>query len=97
MKRRAQKMMGMTCEDVEGFILDYLDGALRWRTRAMFRMHILFCKECRVYIRKYEVARELGQQVMRGEPESDEAEIPEDLITAILAARADEEPDPSLE
>lgn len=86
MKRAMQKMMGMTCEDVERFLLAYLDGELPWATRVLFRMHIAFCTECKAYIRKYKVARELGQRVMRGDGD-DHEDIPEDLIAAIVKAR----------
>ncbi len=80
----------MTCRDIEGFLLDYLEGRLSAAKRIVFIMHLLMCAECREYIRKYKVARAMGSQAfdtMMEEP------VPEDLVKAVLAAQ-NEEPRP---
>ena len=77
----------MTCRDIEVFLLDYLEGHLSATKRIVFVMHLLMCSECREYIRKYKVARELGSRAfedMKEEP------VPEDLVKAVLAAQRDQ-------
>ncbi|RME66385.1 MAG: zf-HC2 domain-containing protein, partial [Alphaproteobacteria bacterium] len=39
----------INCRAFEDFIIDYLDGNLRWRERLVFRLHLLFCPACRAY------------------------------------------------
>ena len=83
-------MMGpmLTCEDVEHFLLDYLEGRLGWAKRMLFRMHLLMCDECVAYIAKYEATIALGQAAFE-DPDADAAaEVPADLINAIIAANA---------
>lgn len=86
----------MTCRDVEGFLDDYLERALPWRTRLRFEFHLRMCSECRRYIARYRRAIELGQRLLSPEPERPaQPEVPEDLVQAILGSIAREpEPDP---
>ncbi len=71
----------ITCETFETFIDDYLDGELEDRTRRKFEFHIRTCRECREYLAAYERARELG----RACADQDMGEVPEDLLTAVVA------------
>jgi predicted anti-sigma-YlaC factor YlaD len=72
----------MNCQSVHQFLADYLSGALPWRQRLVFRLHLLFCRDCREYLASYaatiRMAKTLGESA---EP------VPEELTRAILAAQ----------
>ena len=82
----------VSCQEFEEFVLDYFEGTLPWRQRVLFDLHLAFCSDCRAYLAAYRRAMELGQRVF---PKPDEAlpeEVPEDLVQAVLAARARDTP-----
>jgi anti-sigma factor RsiW len=85
LQRRVPLMI--TCREIEDFILDYLDGALPWRQRVVFRAHMVLCRECRDYLASYEKAIALGKAVFQHPDEQAPDEVPEDLVRAILTAR----------
>ena len=55
----------LSCEQVNQFILDYLDGALDARTRKRFEAHMAACPDCSPYLDQYvqtvELLREQGE------------------------------------
>lgn len=74
----------MTCRDFIEFLHEFLDGALAPSQRAVFEHHLRICPSCVAYLSTYEKTIELGREALAG----DEAEdMPEALVTAILAAR----------
>ena len=77
----------LTCREVEDFLLAYLDGELPLTHRMAFQMHVLFCSECKAYIRKYKTTMALGKAVFQTGDRDARDEVPEDLIKAIVAAR----------
>ena len=77
----------LTCREVEEFMLAYLEGELPLPQRVAFRMHILFCSECKAYLRKYKTSMMLGKRVFEDGDRDARDELPEDLVKAILAAR----------
>lgn len=83
----------LTCREVEEFLLAYLDGELPMAQRMAFQMHVLFCSECKAYIRKYKTAMALGKTVFQDADGDATEEIPEDMIKGILAARRLQRPD----
>lgn len=80
-QRRVPLMI--TCRELEEFILDYLDGRLSRKARFVFRLHLLFCRECRDYVARYQRTIALGKAAFADE----DVPIPEDLVRAVLAAR----------
>ncbi len=76
----------MTCQDVNQFLADYLDGTLPWRQRLLFNVHLLVCHHCRQYLASYAATvrftKSLGQQV---EPEA--PYVPDELVRAVLSAQ----------
>jgi anti-sigma factor RsiW len=78
----------MTCQQITQFLADYLDGTLPIRQRAIFLVHLGLCRDCRRYLRGYRqtilAAREAGR--VPGAPSP--GEMPEELVSAILAARS---------
>lgn len=85
MVRRVPLMI--TCAELEGFLVDYLDGTLTSRERRVLRLHLLLCRECRSYVERYRRAIALGQAVLGKPTDPVPEEVPEDLVRAILAAR----------
>jgi predicted anti-sigma-YlaC factor YlaD len=72
----------MTCREVIGFIMDYLDGALAVSQRREFEKHLAVCHSCVAYLRTYE-------QTLRMESATriEDVTIPEELVRAILESR----------
>lgn len=74
----------MSCEELIGFLADYLDGELPPATRRVFEAHLGECAACIEYLRTYRDTIRLG----RAACEDDVAdEAPEALVRAVLEAR----------
>ncbi len=84
MFRRVPLMM--TCAELDGFLVDYLDGTLPRSRRRVFALHLFLCRECRAYLERYRRAIAMGQAVLE-DPTAVSGDVPEDLVRAILAAR----------
>ena len=77
----------LTCEELDQFIVDYLDRKLsRWQ-RSKFRFHLLFCGKCRAFLHGYAKTVEIEKRTAISTNRSSIEEPPEELIRAILAAR----------
>ena len=77
----------LNCRQIEDFIDDYLDESMAWRKRALFRSHLLMCRECRSYIEAYKRASALGRKVFSDGDGPPPEDVPEELVKAILEAR----------
>ena len=62
----------LTCRDVIGLLLDYLEGALDSDAVAAFERHLQDCAPCRAYLKTYDRSRRLVGEVSR-------VEMPEEL------------------
>jgi anti-sigma factor RsiW len=79
----------VTCQELVEFLMNYLDGALSEAERSLFEEHLGECPDCVAYLATYQDAVRLGKAVCAGEGPVP-AEVPEDLVRAILAARPGE-------
>jgi anti-sigma factor RsiW len=72
----------MTCREVIGFIMDYIDGVLAPAERSEFEKHLVICRSCVAYLRTYEltVKMEITTRI-------EEVTIPEELVRAIMSSR----------
>jgi len=53
------KMMGLpTCEEVDQFTYDYLDGNLDAATTKAIEKHLRLCKNCQKFIASYRLVKE---------------------------------------
>jgi anti-sigma factor RsiW len=77
----------ISCIQFEGFILDYLAGELPRRQRLIFDMHLAVCRECRDYLAAYRAAMTVTKSALAEQEMHELEQVPEDLITAVLAAR----------
>jgi anti-sigma factor RsiW len=80
-------MQRLTCRDFVTFLGDYLDGRLSGEQVSRFNEHLSRCPPCVTYTETYLTAVRIGKSVLRDSDESVPADVPEDLVQAILAAR----------
>lgn len=76
----------ITCRELEGFILGYLEGTLTEHERDEFEYHLTLCPPCVDYLDAYKKTVELGRSAFDDKDEVPES-VPEDLIAAILRVR----------
>lgn len=73
---------GVTCEELLGFLDDYLSGELPAARRRDFEAHLAECPSCVAYLETYREAVRLARATRAGAEE-----LPEELVAAILASR----------
>jgi anti-sigma factor RsiW len=77
----------MTCREFTEFLLEYFSHEVPAQQRAVFEHHLAQCLSCRRYVQSYAQTIRLGKAAF-AEPEAPTpADVPEELIQAILAAR----------
>jgi anti-sigma factor RsiW len=77
----------ITCRELADFLMSYLEGELPPQERARFEEHLAVCPTCVRYVHTYQLAVRMGRESYR-EPEAPvPGDVPERLVTAILAAR----------
>jgi len=77
----------ISCEEFEGFIIDYLEDALTPKQKLVFETHLKICTDCREYLRAYKAAIELANGSADAAEEPLPDQVPDDLVKAVLAAR----------
>ena len=77
----------MTCRKFADFMMDYLSNELAGESRRQFEYHLSRCVNCRKYLRSYEETVKLGKRAFDDEDSALPADVPDDLVKAILAAR----------
>jgi anti-sigma factor RsiW len=77
----------MTCQELIGFLSDYLDGQLPLTQRLAFELHLTLCRDCRAYLHNFKTTIAAGKAAMSTSPDMEPAEVPEELVQAILKAR----------
>ena len=77
----------MTCREFADFIADYLSGELPADIRARFEGHLDVCDNCVTYLAGYKATVELGKRAFEDETATLPADVPDDLVKAILATR----------
>jgi anti-sigma factor RsiW len=77
----------VTCREFADFLADYLSGELSPGTRAQFERHLEVCPNCVAYLSNYRDTIVLGRTVMAEGDAAVPADVPDDLVKAILASR----------
>lgn len=78
----------ITCDEFEAFMAEYFEGELSTAQRQTFDLHLKVCEDCRAYLKAYRNTIALGRTAFtRGDAPVPE-DMPKDLVSAILAARA---------
>lgn len=79
----------MTCGELIGFLWRYVEDELSPDERGRFEVHLAICPDCASYLESYRETIRLARDAYV-EPDADVPEdVPEDLVRAILDARAD--------
>ena len=77
----------ITCKELVDFLTAYLENELESSKRREFDRHLAVCPSCIHYIETYKATILLGRMAMCGPDDALPDDVPEDLISAILAAR----------
>lgn len=77
----------LTCREFVEFLAVYLEGRLPEEQLARFQAHLASCPPCVSYTRSYQDAVRLGREAFACPEENVPADVPEDLVRAIVAAR----------
>jgi len=72
----------VTCLEVIGFVMDYIEGTLAPAKRREFEKHLQVCDSCVAYLRTYQATIR-----METKTKIEDVTVPEDLVRAILASR----------
>ncbi len=76
----------MTCRELNECILDYYSGELEPEERACFEAHLACCPDCVDYLRSYAETIRLGKGAFSHPDDPLPADVPDELVQAILAA-----------
>jgi anti-sigma factor RsiW len=77
----------VSCREFADFIADYLAGELPVSIVEQFDQHLSVCVNCVRYLEGYRATVALGRAAFDTSDESLPAEVPEELVKAILNAR----------
>ena len=77
----------MTCREVVEFLMAYASGELRREERQVVAAHLAACPECRAYVESYDRTIAAAKDAYTRDPDA-ETDAPQELVAAILAARA---------
>jgi anti-sigma factor RsiW len=73
----------VSCEELIGFLADYLDGELSESRRMAFDRHLEVCESCVRYIASYHETIRLARD-MATSPRLPIQDMPEELVAAIM-------------
>ena len=79
----------MTCREFVHFIDRDLEGDVTLRQRFCFRLHQILCPNCDHYLATYRQSLAAARRALAEQSDEAPAEVPTDLVRAILAARRD--------
>jgi anti-sigma factor RsiW len=77
----------LTCRDLIGLLLDYLESTLDEDTIALFERHLADCAPCRAYLRTYDRSRRMVGEVGRVEMPVEMRDRLRDLLLGRLDSR----------
>jgi anti-sigma factor RsiW len=77
----------VTCREFIDFIMSYLDGELPGEQREPFERHLSRCPACDRYLRQYQATVTAGKAAFLSPEAAVPADVPEELIAAILQSR----------
>lgn len=80
-----------TCEELIGFLGDYIADELPPERRERFEKHLAICPSCREYLRSYRLTIQAARTAVASTPDIED--IPPEVLTAILATIAGKAPE----
>ncbi len=85
--------MMLSCQDVNEFLVAYLDGDVPEQLRERFDKHVERCSVCSTYLNQYRATIQLTQEAASLDPEPPEALV--EMTLDFLRKHWDEEEGPS--
>lgn len=79
---------GSTCEQIDAFIVDYIDGRLEPGVRHRFLKHIENCSCCKSFLEAYRRTIALSRAYGERATTEPALRMPVELVEAILAAKS---------
>jgi len=76
----------MTCRQLTDVLDRYLDGELPARQRLRLNLHLMVCRNCRNYLRTYQLTVRAAHATKPDPDGPPPADMPEELVKAILAS-----------
>ena len=76
----------LTCKDLIGLLLDYVEGTLGADVVEQFERHLQACAPCRAYLNTYQRTRELTGEVTRVEMPAEMKALLRELLLRQLAS-----------
>jgi anti-sigma factor RsiW len=76
----------MTCREFADFLDAYVSGELPRDVRAAFEHHLVLCVNCVRYLEQYRLSIALGRDAFDLSSAETPADVPDDLIRAIVCA-----------
>lgn len=83
----------LTCRQFVDFLDAYLEHEIVGDARTVFESHLGDCPPCRKYLKSYADTIKLARGACCDELNPPPKDVPEDLIKAVLAARAQQQSD----
>ena len=77
----------MTCREFVEFLWRYIDNELSQAERTTFDDHLAKCPHCVKYLQQYQDTVRIGKAAVVASTDPVPAEVPADLIQAILHSR----------
>ena len=77
----------ITCREFAEFLWAYLSGEVSPEQRFDFDAHMAVCPGCVAYLKTYEETVRLGKEAFVSPDDPVPADVPEELVQAILATR----------
>ena len=74
-----------SCQELDAFLVDYIDGSLPVYRRLVFFLHLGLCPECRDYLCSYR--KLIASSKSAYQETAERPEMPKELKRAILASR----------
>jgi hypothetical protein len=78
----------MTCREVTDILDRYIAGDLPRRQHLFLKLHLMMCRNCRNYLRTYRQTIRAAKTLVLNPDDPPPADMPEELVQAILASRA---------
>jgi anti-sigma factor RsiW len=77
----------ISCKELVDFLAAYLEDELEPARRSEFDRHMAVCPSCIHYVETYKATILMGKAALCGPDDAVPADVPEELVNAILAAR----------
>lgn len=79
----------ITCGEFESFLEAYVRDELSQEMRLKFDNHMQDCAGCDAYLRGYTISVALAKQLCDDDDAAPPADVPEDLLSAVIGALPD--------